>query len=370
MTWNKIVQGVNKMKTQVRRILGLFAALLFAACGSAGTPASGGAPGSGASASASSGTPPAWMSELETAYPDARYLASVGTGDTRRGAEDDASGALARRFNVNVKMDAVSQRRYAELVKADKSYTESEKTITQTVGTQANEQFVNLRFSDPYTDHRGTTHVVAYIEREPTAVVYRGLLQKDLAKIEDYSERASAMAGALQRYAFFDAAYNVGLNAERLIGQLRIIHPATARLFESQLDLKTIASARDSEATRMMYTIDLKGDDDKRLEGIIRKTLETMALSYQPDGTLKIKGSWSVQPISLNPQFKSVQWMADIALYDESGAAVATYAKQSRENGITEIQATNIAYREMEKNLAADFLRSIQNYLTRIVTGG
>jgi hypothetical protein len=95
-----------------------------------------------------------------------------------------------------------------------------------------------------------------------------------------------------------------------------------------------------------------------------------MALSYQERGILAVKGSWSLQPIELNPQFKSVQWMADIALYDESGTAIATYQKQSRENGISEIQAVNVAYREIEKNLSRDFLKSIQAYLTRIVTGG
>jgi hypothetical protein len=310
------------------------------------------------------------MGDLQTDYPDERYLASVGSGDTRRGAEDAASGALARRFNVNVKLDTVSQQRYAELVKADGTYSESEKTMTQTVGTQASEQFVNLRFSDPYTDNRGTTHVVAYIERDPTAALYRSLLQKDLAKIDDFSARAATMPSALQRYAFYDAAYSVGLNSERLIGQLNIIHPTTARLFESQLDLKKIAAARDGEAAKMTYMVSVAGDGDKRLAAIIRKTLEPLALSYQERGALAVKGSWSVQPISVNPQFKSVQWTADIALYDESGKAIATYAKQSRENGMSEIQATTIAYREIEKNLNKDFLASIQAYLTRIVTGG
>jgi hypothetical protein len=360
---NKIAREVYKMKTKLRRFLAFSAALLLAACGTTGSSGTGGS-------AASSATPPAWMDTLETAFPDAQYLAAIGSGDTRRGAEDSASGALARRFNVNVKLDTVSQQRYAELVKADQTYSESEKTLTQTVGTQASEQFVNLRFSDPYTDNRGTTHVVAYIEKEPTAAVYRSLLQKDLAKIDDFSKRASTMSGALQRYAFYDAAYNVGLNSERLIGQLQFIHPATARAFESQLDLKTIAAARDSEVSRLSYSVNITGDGDKRLEGILRKALGTMALVYHANGPLAVKGSWSVEPVALNPQFKSVQWIANISLYDESGAAIATYEKQSRENGISEVQARNLVYREVEKSIGQDFLKNIQSYLTRIVTGG
>jgi hypothetical protein len=178
------------------------------------------------------------------------------------------------------------------------------------------------------------------------------------------------MPGALQRYAFYDAAYSVGLNSERLIGQLRIIHANTARMIESELDLKKVTAARDSEAGKLTYTIAINGDKDKRLAGIVRKTLEGISLSYQERGQMTVKGSWTVDPVTVNPQFKSVQWTADISLYDETGAAIATYAKQSRENALNETQAASLAYREVEKSLNKDFLASIQSYLTRIVTGG
>jgi hypothetical protein len=348
------------MKSWRIKILGaLFMPLLLWACGSTQT-----------AAPAVSTQVPRWMTDLEADFPNAQYLAAVGSGDSRRAAEDDATGALARLFTVNVKVDSVAQRRYAELVKGDTAYTESEKAISQTVGTQASEQFVNLRFSDPFTDNRGTAHVVAYIEREPTAAIYRTLIQKDLAKIDDYSSRASAMPSALQRYAFYDAAYNVGLNAERMIAQLRIIHANSARLQESRLDLKTVTEARDREAGNMTYKVAIQGDSNGRLAGIVRKSLEGLALSYQDRGMLLVQGSWAVNPVNVNPQFKSVMWTANISLYDETGAAVATFAKESRENAISESQAVSFAYRELEKNLTQNFIASIRNYLTRIVTGG
>jgi hypothetical protein len=365
MTWNNTKAKGVKMKLQSIKILIFFAALtLLAGCGTTGPAAS----GSGSVSSSSAG--PKWMTDLEADYPQAKYLAAVGSGDSRRGAEDDASGALARLFTVNVKVDAVAQQRYAEIVKADKTYTETEMAISQTVGTQASEQFVNLRFSDPYRDERGTTHVVAYIERDSTAAIYRSLIQKDLAKVDGFFDRAASMPGALQRYAFYDAAHNVGLNAERMIGQLRIIHANSAQLIESQLDLKKVTAARDAEAGKMTYMIAITGDADKRLAGIIRKNLEGMSLSYQDRGLLAVKGSWSVEPVVVTDRFKSVLWTANISLYDETGAAIATYAKQSRENALNETQAAALAYREVEKSLNKDFLKSIQSYLTRIVTGG
>jgi hypothetical protein len=294
----------------------------------------------------------------------------VGSGDSRRGAQDDAAGALARLFTVNVKVDAVSQQRYAELVKGDQTYTESEKAISQTVGTQANEQFVNLRFSDPYTDERGVTHVVGYIEREPTAAIYRTLIQKDFAKIEDFTNRGGSMNSVLQRFAFYDAARSVGLNAERLIAQLRIIHPATARLMEAQFDMTQVNQAIDREAGKMTYLVAITGDSDGRIAGIVRKCMDGLSLSFQQRGPLRVTGSWNVESVTLNPQFKSVRWTADFSLYDEAGRAIATFAKQTRENAISDAEARAFAYREVEKAISRDFAGSIRSYLTRVVTCG
>jgi hypothetical protein len=111
-------------------------------------------------------------------------------------------------------------RRYRE---GRSTYSESERSISQTVGTQAKEQFVNLRFSDPYTDTMGTTHAVAYIERGPTAAIYRTLIVKDLDKAGDC---APGRGGGRSAPAFrpLRRLYQVSLNARRLISQLRIIH--------------------------------------------------------------------------------------------------------------------------------------------------
>jgi hypothetical protein len=347
------------MKLKTKRFAGLLAAAALAVFF-----------GSIAGLAAQSSAPPLWLTDLNAAYPEAKYLSAVGSGANRRSAEDDAAGGMARLFTVNVKVDSVAQQRYAEFVKGDKSYTESEMAVSQTVGTQASEQFVNLRFSDPYSDAQGTVHAAAYIERESTAAIYRSLIQKDLKKLDDFLGRGSSSTGVLKRYAFFDAAYSVGLNAERLLGQLRIIHANTARPLESLLDLKKVTTARDREAARLTYMMDISGDEDQRLAGIVRKTLDGMSLSYREGGRLSVKGSWSVEPVTVNPQFKSVQWTVNISLYNEAGAAIATFTKQARQNGATESQALSLAYREVEKSMVKDFLNSIQSYLTQTVTGG
>ena len=312
---------------------------------------------------------PKWMTNIETDFPNSKYLAAVGSGDSRRRAQEDAAGLLAQQFTVNIKVDTVAQQKYAELVKEDKSYKESETILNHTVGTQANEQFINLRYSDPYTDKSGTTHIVAYIEREPTAFIYRDIIRKDLEKADDYYNRAGSVTGSLKRFAFYDAAYAVVLNAERMIEQLRIIHMPSAAILGLDLNIKKIAEAKDKEAEKLSYNISITGDKDGKVSGIIRDTMRDQPMSYNPNAKMVIKGTWAVAPGALNPNFKSVFWTANISLFDETGTTIASFYKDARENGITEDQAEVFAYREFQKHFSIELINNINAYLTRIAVG-
>ena len=312
---------------------------------------------------------PAWMTNINADFPDSKYLAAVGSGDSRRRAQEDAAAFLAQQFTVNIKVDTLAQQKYEELVKEDKSYKETETILNHTIGTQANEEFINLKFSDPYTDKSGTTHIVAYLERESTAFIYRDIIRKDLAKAEEYYNRANTVTGSLKRYAFYDAAYTMGLNAERMIGQLRIIHMPSSAILEMDLNIKKITEARDKEAEKLSYRISITGDKDGKIAGGIRETMRAQSIAYSPEGKMAVKGTWTLTPVSLNPSFKSVRWTADISLFDETNTAIATFYKDARENGITENEAVVFAYREFQKQFSRELAKDIQAYLTRIVVG-
>ena len=312
---------------------------------------------------------PVWMTNIEADFPSSKYLAAVGSGSSRRRAQKDAAAFLAQQFTVNVKVDTIAQQKYAELVKEDKNYTESEIILSHIIGTQASEEFINLKFSDAYTDKSGTTFVVAYIERQPTALIYRDIITKDLAKAEEYYNRANSATGSLRRYAFYDAAYTVGLNAERMIDQLRIIYSPMATIAAMDLNLRKFAEARDREAGNLSYSISITGDNDGRVAAIIRDTMSEQLISYSPAGKMVIRGTWALSPISVNPSFKSVQWTTDISFFDEANTTITTFYKDARENGITEDQAEIFAYREFQRHFSAEMTNGIQSYLTGIVVG-
>lgn len=315
---------------------------------------------------AKAGVAPEWMTDLNASFPQAKYLAAVGQGDTRRDAESDAAGALSRIFNVNVKSDTLSTQRYQQIVQGDKTTVQSGMTSGQTVAMKSDADLINVRFSDPYSDSAGLTHVVAYLEREPTAAIYRQEIGQDASRIDGFSGRAAGAPSALQAYALYDSAYQVGLHAQKLLEQLRIIHAPSAALLEDSVSLQKIGAARDAEAAKLTYKISLAGDSDGRISGFVRESLAAQSLAYSPDGRLTVKGSWATAP-EPSSRYKSLRWTLDIALYDESGAAIANAVKESRENGLTEADAMAFAYREAKKFLSKALTDSLQDYLARAV---
>jgi len=310
---------------------------------------------------------PAWMSDLQASYPDSKYLAAVGVGDTRRDAESDASGSLSRIFNVNISVDSVAQQRYVEIVSKNDSYSKSELSMVQNVGMKASEQFSNLRYSDPYTDSRGRTHVVAYLEREPTAALYKTTIQKDGELIGKLKARSIAPdSGKLQKFALLDTATLVSLNADRMIGQLQIIHTPTAKALASQFDTQALIVLRDAAAKDVTYRLEISGDKDGKIAGLVKTSLSGLKLSSQANGMLSVTGSWLVEPVEVNPRFKSVRWTINISMVDEKGTSVATFFKESRENAISDAEAKAFAYREVEKELNAGFIASLTAYMAQI----
>lgn len=316
---------------------------------------------------AKAGKAPEWMVDLNASYPQAKYLAAVGQGDTRRDSEADAAAALSRIFNVNVKSDTVSTQRYERIVKGGATKVESGMSSDQTVAMKSDADLVNLRFSDPYVDSSGLSHSVAYLEREPTAAIYRQAVGKDAERIDGFGRRAAASASGLQQYALCDAAYQVGLHAQGMIEQLRIIHAPTARLLESAVDLQKIAAARDAAAAKLSYKLSVEGDGEGKIAGFVREALAGQGLSFKADGALAVRGSWILEPIATNPKYKSVRWTLNLALYDEGGAAIANAVKESRESALSDSDAVAFAYREARKFLSRTLADSLQDYLTRSV---
>ncbi len=317
----------------------------------------------------SSANAPSWLSNLDNGYPDKVYVAAVGTGDNRRSAESAAAGALASRFKVSIKVDTNAQQRYREIVKQNQNYSEEERNIIQNVSTSSNESLLNLRYSEPYSDSRGTVSIVAYIEREPTAQLYRKIVEKDAQTIASLKSRAGTAVSSIVAFALYDSAIQVSLNDDSIVEKLQLIHPATAFALASKVDTAGLLRARDEIASKLSYRLTVDGDVDGKIASIVRKTLTDLKLVANQAGKLGVNAFILIEPTEVNPRFKSVRWTITVALTDETGATIANLFKESRENAISEQEARAFAIKSIEKAVASDFVKEFNKYLNGVALG-
>jgi hypothetical protein len=332
--------------------------------------------GGKSAARGSSSSEPPWFKNLEANYPDAKYLAAIGSGSSRDLAQKSAASSLAQIFSVHITSDIVSEEKYAQITGGGSTSASAATTINRTIGTSADEKLLNLRYSDYYTDRKGTVHVVAYLERIPTADIYRSQIKKDSETAEELFKRAGTTQGALKKYAFYDAAYTVAHNAENLLSQLKIIYqPYAAIAANSIVDIKKITNAIDSASKNITYRIvydesgaasPIKTDKDKIIS-IVKNVMSNEGFFYAPDGNMTVTCKFGMVPVNVNPKYISVQWSFTASFLDETKTEVAVFSKETRENSLSDAQVQTLAYREAEKHFSAEFPKNIQSYLTKVV---
>ena len=147
------------------------------------------------------GPPPAWLLNPYNLYSEAEYLAVIGEGDTRRDAESSAAGSLSRIFETNVQVDSVAIQRYNEIAKDGGYQIENEKSITETVSLQSQQTLINVQYGDTYLNDTGRYYIIAYINRNLTAQIYREKINKNSEAVMNFLNSSNEASGILRKFA-------------------------------------------------------------------------------------------------------------------------------------------------------------------------
>jgi hypothetical protein len=263
------------------------------------------------------GNPPKWLSKLEDVYPEKDYLAVVGEGDTRRDAEGDAAGALARIFGSNIKVESEAIVRYKELEKDTGGSYELEKEATKEVDILAAQMLYNLQYSDPYTDTDGRVKVVGYLDRKKTAQIYKAKIDKNSDSIITFRDNAIKNERLITKYAFIDAAIIFAKNNEMLLEQLTIINPTMRKIVELPYKLDDLNTLYSKIAEQMVFEIMIVNDMQDKIANLVAGLLSGKGFSVKGGGQLKISGDVKLEPLKLNNKFENLRWYLNLQMKDE-----------------------------------------------------
>lgn len=313
---------------------------------------------------------PAWYLDPASVYPDQTYLAAVGSGGSRRAAEEQAFASLASIFEVDIAVSQEIQERYQEIVSPGGTFSDEEILFTQTTNLRAAQRLLNVQLGEAAVDNLGRVYIIAYLERMPTGRIYQDLIEKNGRQISTLLNRADDTNDLIRRYALTSAAAVIATSNEVLIQQLRIIAPMLSQVTMLNYDYAAIQDQLVELSNEMRTVVTIANDPGQRVEALVREglTAERFPIS-ETDPVLFISGSLSLEPIQLNRDFESVRWVLTLAMASADGRELVRVNQQGRSSGITEEAAISAAYRDVGDLIRRGFIGEMRRYLDRLVTG-
>lgn len=352
-------------RTTVGATLLVMILMLIVAC--AGSPA--GSP-SGSTPARGGGDLPAWYLNPSEVYPDQVYLTAVGTGDTRRAAEQQAMAGLSQIFEANIQVDMTTRERYREIVTAQGDFSETDVELAQTTNVQSAQRLLNVQMGEAAVDESGRVHAIAYIERVPTGTLYVDLVEKNGAQVASFLEQSERSDNLMREYAYLSAAGVVATGNELLRDQLRIIAPSMGQMANVPYDYDQVLQRRADLATQMRVAVSIENDEGNRVGGVVRQALgaERFPVSDR-DPVMRVTGRVMIEPIALNPDFESVRWVLNLDMSGPDGSSFVSYDDQGRASAVTVESARAFAYRDIQEAVERNFVDRLRRYFDGLVLG-
>ncbi len=310
---------------------------------------------------------PEWVDNKHSIYSEAEYMVEVGQGASLKDAKRNGAASLATIFKTSIKVETNIKTRYKELSSGDSTEVSEETTFDQDISQLADQELVNVNYGESWTNNLGQVFVLAYIDRQATGNIYRDRIGKNSSTVMDFLNRTSVQSSKIREYAFYDAAYVVAQNNQLLLDQLEILNMVFRKTLSIPYDLNEIRNSRSEAAVNMGFNIQVEGDVDQKVVSVIKDELTAFGFSIDPAGTLSVSGDVKLEKVELDNDYKNVRYYLNLNIQNEEGIPVVTIEENNRISAVSESDAENRAYLDMEKIIKKELIGELVSYFDGFV---
>jgi hypothetical protein len=290
---------------------------------------------------AGSGGKPEWIDNPKVKYPQGMYLAAVGYGSTRRSAEADAMGSVARIFKTDVRANTHFSERWSEL---ESSKAEDEVSLfaenTKDIFISAEQDLINIEIGETYTDDLGKVYALAYIHRSRTADIYDEKIVQTKEMTDFYMTKYEETSDLVRRYAYLGLASIFAYQNQILLDQLAIISPMDYEIVGVENRYPKINSLMREIASQISFSIQVENDEKGILANTIKEIINEMNFSIVDNqAMLKVVSSYHYQDVDLGRKEDFVKYEYDLSIRDNNNKIVVSLNEKSRSGGINKEEA-------------------------------
>lgn len=312
---------------------------------------------------------PEWVSNPSLKYPETLYFATVGAGDTKQSAEQNAYTDMAKIFQVDVRAEQRLSQRYQEIIAKGDVDSFSEEQIENISNITTNQTLKNIKIGESFFDSRtGTYYVLAYLDRLDTAALYEEDIRRNNAQITEFYELCQSSDNKLEKLKYLNKALKLAEVTEILNSQLRIISPFNEGI-ESIFTSSALKNEQERVATSISFQIKTSGDYREQIQEYLKETITNFGFIVMPSDSMakpdiEAVAHFSVDEIDLNRAEHFVRWELSITILDRLREREAyTYTADGREGHINLEQAYSRALQVVHEKIRTDFYNFLQDRL-------
>lgn len=310
---------------------------------------------------------PAWVDNKYAKYPESEFMVEIGQGSSLKDARGNAAAALAQIFRTSIKVETTIQTRYRELSSGDSVQATEVTNFDQDITQLADQELVNVNFGESWTNNLGQVHVLAYIDRQATANIYRQRIEENNSTVRNFLSRSDEQSSIIREYAYCDAAYVIAQANQVLMEQLEIINLPISRTIRKSYDLNDVRDKRKETALMMAFRINIANDEEGKITSVLTDKLTSFGFSIDPSGSLSVSGSISFETVKLDNDMENIKFYLTVNIEDENGIPVVALEENDRISAISASAARSITYKEIEKVVNRDLLGQLVEYLDSFV---
>lgn len=310
---------------------------------------------------------PGWVDDKYSIYPEKKYMVEIGQGASLKDAKRNAAASLAQIFKTSIKVETTVQTRYKELASEGNVQSSEETNYDENITQLADQELVNVNFGESWTNDLGQVHVLAYIDREKTAQIYRGRIMENDQTVASFLTRSKDQSSIIRKYAFLDAAYVVAQANDNLKKQLEIINLPMSRTVMLSYSLDEIRLDRIEAARAMTFRQNVTGDNEGRIAALVSDELTSMGFSVDPLGVLSVTGSLSFEKVELDNKYENMKYYLELNVSDEQGIPVVSLEENERISATSVSDVKNRAYVEIEKVIKKELTDQLIAYFDGFV---
>lgn len=307
---------------------------------------------------------PDWVRNPKSIYPETRYLVAVGEGDTRQDAENAAAANLARIFESHIESD---ERLVDTVNETDRRITRTT-DLTTDINILSSQTLINIQHAEAWKDDDGRYHAVAYLNRRDTAVIYRDKVDELTTRIESLLDHAAQTDNALERYALLRTALSIGLENDRLLRQLKVIHPSTAAASNPPYSLSELRKDAIDSGRKIRVNILISDDIDGRMTACLQELVTRYGFVAGTPGDIEMTGRVSISDTGVRTAgLAFFNYALTVQVQDAQGNVLATLNEKGREAVGSPDRARERCLRTMENAVKIKGTQSLDAYFDGLV---